>query len=82
VPDVQVCDDYFTDAAAKVVCEALGFFEGRAYCCAAYGQGTNNITLDDVVCSGTESSLNECAYRTSGNNCDHSEDVGIACSYY
>jgi len=77
-----VCDDYFTSAAAKVVCQYLGYADGSAYCCAAYGQGSLNITLDDVVCSGSESNLNQCAYRTSGHNCDHSEDVGISCTYY
>jgi len=46
-----------------------------------YGQGdsSTSIVLDDVMCNGAEASLNDCTFRQIGNDCSHSEDVGVAC---
>jgi hypothetical protein len=35
--------------------------------------------MDDVSCSGSEDSLNQCSYRNI-SNCAHSEDVVVTCS--
>jgi len=40
--------------------------------------GTGGIFLDDVVCSGTETSLFQCRY-SAVDNCAHSEDIGVTC---
>ena len=49
-------------------------------CCATYGEGTGNILLDDLACTGTERSLFDCTHNGIGtHNCQHSEDVGITC---
>ena len=51
-----------------------------AQCCAAYGQGTGDIVLDNVACAGTETSLFDCSHNgLNSHNCVHSEDVGITC---
>ncbi len=47
---------------------------------AAYGQGTGDITLDDVACTGTETNIFDCPHSGVGiHNCAHSEDAGAVC---
>ena len=76
-----VCDDYFDDTDADVVCRELGYPGALGYsCCAAYGRGSGAIWLDDVDCDGTEASLYDCSHLGFGvHDCGHDEDVGIAC---
>ena len=45
---------------------------------AAFGEGTGEIFLDDVGCTGTESYLSECPF-TRKDNCKHREDAGVKC---
>ena len=47
---------------------------------AYFGSGNGDIHLDNVVCSGTESSLLQCRTNPIGqHNCDNSEDAGVRC---
>ncbi|XP_046551066.1 deleted in malignant brain tumors 1 protein-like [Haliotis rubra] len=77
-----VCDDSFGADEAKVVCRQLGRYESGVTPRAiqTFGFGGGQIWLDDVSCSGSESSLASCSHNSWGvNNCGHSEDVGIIC---
>lgn len=45
-----------------------------------YGGGSGRIWLDEVDCSGSESSIGECTHSGWGSHdCRHSEDVSINC---
>ncbi|XP_050407264.1 deleted in malignant brain tumors 1 protein [Patella vulgata] len=78
-----VCDDSWDNKDASVVCRELGFPSGGAIArgSANFGQGTGNIHLDDVKCSGRESSLRYCNHTGwNRHNCGHYEDASVICS--
>ena len=52
----------------------------EARCCAAFGQGTGSIVLDDLGCTGSEAALTDCTHAGLGvHNCAHTEDAGLVC---
>ena len=65
----------------SVLCRQLGFSGAlSAPCCAAYGEGSDPIWLDDVRCQGEEESLFNCLHDDWGShNCGHDEDASIVC---
>ena len=76
-----VCDNNFTDTDAIVICTMLGYSNGTARTSAHFGQGTGRIWMDDLRCSGNESSIFDCDYDGWGShNCSHAEDAGVECS--
>ena len=79
-----VCDDWWDDVDAGVVCGQLGFEDG--------GSATKRSTfgviwpfkmwLDDVQCTGSESVLSECPRgydRYGEHNCGPAEQAGVRC---
>ena len=59
-----VCDDACTWDAndATVVCRQLGYHgTAIAHQSAYFGRGTGEILLDNLICTGTEASLLQCA---------------------
>ncbi|NXG63229.1 DMBT1 protein, partial [Hemiprocne comata] len=77
-----VCDDSWDLEDATVVCRQLGCGVALAAPGSAhFGPGSDHIWLDDVGCTGTERTLNQCQLNSWGeHNCGHNEDAGVICS--
>uniref|UniRef100_A0A3Q3J637 SRCR domain-containing protein n=1 Tax=Monopterus albus TaxID=43700 RepID=A0A3Q3J637_MONAL len=73
-----VCDDRFDTADGTVICKMLGF--RAAVSTFSPTSGSGRIWLDDLQCTGKESSIFNCPQSEIGvNNCNHDEDVGVHC---
>ena len=46
---------------------------------AHYGQGSGPIYMTEVLCTGNESSLLECAFTNSTESCNHGMDASVIC---
>ncbi|XP_068556270.1 antigen WC1.1-like [Anas acuta] len=79
-----ICDDNWDLSDANVVCKQLGCgYAIKAFVSAHYGEGSGQIWLDDVNCTGAESGLWACPSRAWGqHNCQHKEDAGVLCSEF
>ena len=77
-----VCDDDWDIKDATVVCRQLGSLNAvSAPRSARFGAGSGQIWLDNVGCSGSESSIENCPHNGWGiQNCDHGEDASVICS--
>ncbi|XP_017282854.1 deleted in malignant brain tumors 1 protein [Kryptolebias marmoratus] len=77
-----VCDDHWSITNADVLCRELNcgtVMEAKKS--AFFGEGKEEIWLDDVQCTGRESSILKCSHKNLGvHNCGHSEDAGVVCS--
>ncbi|KAG6933879.1 protease, serine 12, partial [Chelydra serpentina] len=75
-----VCDDGWTELNTQVVCRQLGFKYGKSASESYLEESTRPIWLDDVSCSGKESTILQCSKREWGkHDCSHQEDVRITC---
>ena len=76
-----VCDNGFTDAAARVVCYSLGFgYVGRKVNISLFGEVGGLTWLDNVNCNGSEQYISECSHGNWGvRYCKHHQDVAISC---
>uniref|UniRef100_A0A673IX39 SRCR domain-containing protein n=1 Tax=Sinocyclocheilus rhinocerous TaxID=307959 RepID=A0A673IX39_9TELE len=77
-----VCDDYWDLTNTAVVCRELGCGDTSNTMRVAYFEpGSGQIWMDNVRCSGSESSIFNCSKTEMGDqDCKHSEDVGVICS--
>ena len=78
-----MCDDRWSTFDANVVCKQLGFgLRGRSINRAQFGEGSGPIWLDNVACTGSESTLASCGHLGVNitGNCGHDEDAGVRCS--
>ena len=76
-----VCDDGWDSADAGLVCNQLGYHSGAIpHYGAFYGQGSGPIFLSQLHCTGSESSILDCARDVySMMLCTHSKDAGVEC---
>lgn len=77
-----ICDDDWSDNDAAVICHMLGYPRtGAKARTTGNGIGSGTILLDQVHCTGTEESIEECPANNWGDNdCTHLEDAGVSCS--
>ena len=78
-----VCDDSFGQSDANVVCRQLGCAASASYgtVSSAEATSTGQIWLDQVECSGYESSLSDCAHSGWGlHDCNHDKDITVTCT--
>ncbi|XP_023773510.1 putative DMBT1-like protein, partial [Cyanistes caeruleus] len=77
-----VCDHGWDLRDAQVICRQLGCGEalaapGHAH----FGQGSGQVWLSDLTCSGRERHLGHCPAPPWGNNtCGHEEDAAVECA--
>ena len=78
-----ICNDHFDMRDAKVICRMMGFLgAAAAEIKGRFGAGNSSqkILLDDLWCSGYETSIASCSFRRWGShNCGHDEDAGVVC---
>ncbi|XP_071953688.1 uncharacterized protein [Antedon mediterranea] len=77
-----ICDDRWDLTDANVVCKQLGYSRGasKATAMAEFGSGGGNIILDEVKCTGSETSLAECPNAGWGtHDCVKGEAAGVVC---
>lgn len=77
----SVCDDGFSHKAASAACKGIGYSNGYFLgdCTLANPKATAGVGFTDVMCSGTEESLNKCSMKRAEGKCTHDKDVSVAC---
>jgi hypothetical protein len=78
-----VCDDDWDMQDADVVCHQLGYPGASGYrTSATFGKGSGMVWIENVHCSGQETSLVRCGFNGWGSDCDHSSDAGVVCCIF
>ena len=76
-----ICDDHWDIKDAHVVCQMLGFRGAKkAPRGAHFGEGNGDIMLDEVDCTGVETSIFDCGHNELYiHDCKHNEDASVMC---
>lgn len=78
-----VCQDNWDSVDSATVCRILGYESKYAIPTrsAHFGAATGIILLDNVMCTGNETNILECASQNPGDHdCTHFMDAGVICS--
>lgn len=79
-----VCNNNWNDNDAQTVCRQIGLDTSVAKAAfpGEFGQGSGPIFLDNVQCTGSETSIFDCSHNGIGISpgCDHSKDAGVKCT--
>ena len=75
-----VCDDFWDINDAHVICRMLGYKGAEKPILRIEGEENLPILLDNVECTGKETSIAECAHNGwSKHNCVRREHAGVVC---
>ena len=74
-----VCDDFWSQNDAIVICRMLGMVGGTPTVQSYFGMVRTNFGMDNVLCEGTERDILECPHDTS-HNCGYNEGAGVKCT--
>jgi len=76
-----VCDDGWDDNDGFVACHQLDLPPQEANTSVSFGQGTGQISFDNLECSGFENRLINCNHNGFGNHyCSHNGSAaGLIC---
>ena len=77
-----VCDDFWGNKEASVVCRYLGYYgTGWGYQDVNFGAvNVSRVWLDDVKCSGTENHLTACHHNKFGvHDCQLNDYAAVIC---
>ena len=77
-----ICNGEWDMYDANVTCRQLGYkYAVRVLPDDEVPDGSGQIWLDDVSCTGSEQNLTSCSHKGWGNHdCDHDGDAGVECS--
>lgn len=80
---VQVCDEDWTDVAAKVLCKELGHVDGRALSGSVLGKmrtdSVSNRAFKNFQCQGNEPNLINCTKVPINTKCDTLKRASAIC---
>ena len=79
----SICDYFFRENEAEVVCRMLGYSSGYSQCCGRLGKGEGKMMSGSFRCKGYEESLFACEHGEidyDEGDCNHDYDIGVICN--